>query len=69
MIAKAIYVGDDAGNYTTKEIYFEIVIETPQNEPVSSSLIWLAIFVPAAAFLVGWIVYAVVRHRKKQWWK
>ncbi len=69
MRAKAIYIGKDAENYKTKEIYFEIISPVPQNDPKSGSLIWLAIIVPAPALLVGWIVFAIVRHRKKQWWK
>ena len=69
MMAKAIYVGDDAENYVTKEIYFEIITQMPQNEPVTNNLIWLAIVVPVAALLIGWAVYAIIRRKKNKWWK
>ena len=73
MIAKAIYKGSDANSYETTELTFEIIIEEEQQNLLDNqrqeSLIWLAIVVPAAALLVGWIVFAIVRHRKKQWWK
>ena len=74
MIAKAIYTGNDARNYEKTELTFEIIIgdqeqpNLPDNQK-QESLIWLAIVVPAAALLVGWIVFAIVRHRKKQGWK
>ena len=67
--AKAIYVGDDAENYVTKEIYFEIVIEMPQNKPETNNLIWLAIAVPVGALLVGWLVHALVSRKKNKKWK
>ena len=73
MIAKAIYKGSDANSYETTELTFEIIIEEEQQNLLDNqrqeSLIWLAIVVPAAALLVGWIVFAIVRHRKKQWLK
>ena len=69
MRAKAIYVGADAENYKTKEIYFEIISPVPQNEPETNNLIWLAIVVPVAALLIGWAVYAIIRRRKNKWWK
>ena len=69
MRAKAIYVGKDAENYVTKEIYFEIISPVPQNEPETNNLIWLAIVVPVAALLIGWAVYAIIRRRKNKWWK
>lgn len=63
--AKAIYIGDDADNYMTKEIYFEIIIDAPQNEPKTNNLIWLAIVVPVGVLLVGFVVFAIAWQRKK----
>ncbi len=65
MTAKGIYVGDDADNYVTKEIYFEIIIDMPQNEPKTNSLIWLAIVVLVGILLVACSVYAIVRCKRK----
>ncbi len=71
MIAKAIYKGSDANSYETTELTFEIIIEEQEQNPPEEqgSLIWLAFVVPVSALLVGWIVFAIVRHKKKEWWK
>ncbi len=67
MRAKAIYVGDDADNYITKEIYFEIIIDW-QQEPEPGKLIWLAI-VPVVALLVWFVVFIIIKCKKSKWRK
>ena len=69
MRAKAIYVGDDAKNYVTKEVYFEIITQLQQNESETNILIWIAVAVPVGTLLVGWVVYAIIRYKKNKWWK
>ncbi len=64
--AKAIYMGEDADNYKTKEIYFEIEIEI-ENETLPIGVI-LIILVPSA-IIIGALTIFVVRKklRRKHW--
>ncbi len=64
MLAVAIYVGDDANNYISKEVDFTIVIETQNG---INSLDWLVIVIPIAILLIGYVVYTILRHKRNKW--
>ncbi len=71
MSAKAVYKGNDASNYKTTELTFEIFLDrqtlpTVTGDTEQTDLIWLAVVVPAAALVIGLVVYAFVRHRRKK---
>ena len=68
IIAEAIYTGDDASNFETTELTFEIIIEEKQQTPIEESkqgsLIWLAIGIPVAVLIIGGIIGFAAAKRK-----
>lgn len=63
MVAKAIYIGEDASNYETTELTFEIILENSSNQ---ENLIWVAILVPTASVIIIGIGFLIVKYRHKK---
>ena len=65
LIAKAIYQGEDADSFLTKEIYFEIIIEEKDNAPQSNYrwLIFTSLLISLTIAGVGLIIIKYKRNR------
>ena len=67
MTAKAIYIGNDAQNYITKEIYFKIVFET-QDASNQVPLIAILTVIPVVLLVIVWAVFAIMRYKRNKKW-
>ncbi len=63
--AKAVYRGDDAENYKTTELYFELIFEEQDKAERQGNLMWLAIVLPASALTAG-LGFALAKYRRKK---
>ena len=66
LTAKAIYRGDDAGNYKTTELYFDIIIEEQAQPDRQTDLTWLAIAIPVSVLTVAGLGFALARRKRKK---
>lgn len=65
MVARAIYIGDDANNYETIELTFEIILEEVPNQNNQENLIWIALLIPSILISFLGITFFIVKLKLK----
>ena len=65
MVARAIYIGDDANNYETTELTFEIILEEVPNQNNQENLIWVALLIPSILISFLGITFFIVKLKLK----
>ena len=58
LVAKAIYIGEDANSYKTKEIYFEIILDGQINQSNNNLKTIIIIFISSILF-IALIVFVI----------
>ena len=67
MVVRAIYIGDDAGNYKTTELTFEIILKEPSlNQKNQENFIWIVPIVSLGSLAIVALSFIFIKYRHKK---